>query len=264
MADASGTPSTNFTISKLNTSVDPPSGRGLNTIVDDIDTLLAKGFVVMSAKGDIVYSSAANVAARLPIGSDGDVLTVASGVPSWAAPAGGGTTFGTTLPASPSDGDQYILTDSTSAPTYAWLLQYSSSASKWIFIGGSSWLKNYASGGVINTLGVQPVATWYTDSGTVYTIPRTGTYHVRWAADINRNGGGNGAAQSAVYKNTALVSNTANAKIENLYNNNDTMSGEWAITANAGDTVGVVVSGAAVGTWVLAWKTVEITPVTVT
>ena len=41
--------------------------------------------------GDIAYrSSTANVKTRLGIGSTGQVLTVAGGVPSWATPAGGG------------------------------------------------------------------------------------------------------------------------------------------------------------------------------
>lgn len=40
--------------------------------------------------GDIIYASSANTPARLGIGSTGNVLTVASGIPSWAAPAGGG------------------------------------------------------------------------------------------------------------------------------------------------------------------------------
>lgn len=260
--DATGTP-TSLGIRKYNTSADAPSGLGFNGAMDDIDALLKNlGIASLTANDVPVFDSVAGKfkkATGTPSSS-----TYLRGDGSWAAVAAGPSAPATTLPGFPTDGQQAILTDSTTVPTYEWLMQWSAAASKWIFIGGSSWLKNYASGGVINTLGVQPVATWYTDSGTVYTIPRTGTYHVRWAADINRNGGGNGAAQSAVYKNTALVSNTSNAKIENLYNNNDTMPGEWAITANAGDTVGVVVSGAAVGTWVLTWKTVEITPVTVT
>lgn len=41
--------------------------------------------------GDLEYRSAtANTNTRLPIGSTGDVLTVAGGVPTWAAPAAGG------------------------------------------------------------------------------------------------------------------------------------------------------------------------------
>lgn len=42
--------------------------------------------------GDILYADSATTLATLPIGSDGDVLTLASGLPSWAAPAPGGVT----------------------------------------------------------------------------------------------------------------------------------------------------------------------------
>jgi len=38
--------------------------------------------------GDIIYASSANTPARLGIGSTNQVLTVASGIPSWATPAG--------------------------------------------------------------------------------------------------------------------------------------------------------------------------------
>lgn len=41
------------------------------------------------ASGDILYASAANTLSKLSKGSDGDVLKLASGVPSWAAEGGG-------------------------------------------------------------------------------------------------------------------------------------------------------------------------------
>jgi hypothetical protein len=44
----------------------------------------------MTTTGDMIYASAANTAARLPVGSTGQVLTVAGGVPTWAAAGGGG------------------------------------------------------------------------------------------------------------------------------------------------------------------------------
>lgn len=44
----------------------------------------------MTTTGDTIYSSSGSTPARLGIGSTGDVLTVAGGVPSWAAPASGG------------------------------------------------------------------------------------------------------------------------------------------------------------------------------
>ena len=43
----------------------------------------------MTTTGDTIYSSSGSTPARLGIGSTGQVLTVAGGVPSWASPAGG-------------------------------------------------------------------------------------------------------------------------------------------------------------------------------
>jgi len=45
----------------------------------------------MTTTGDTIYSSSGSTPARLGIGSTGQVLTVAAGVPSWATPAGGGS-----------------------------------------------------------------------------------------------------------------------------------------------------------------------------
>jgi hypothetical protein len=45
----------------------------------------------MTTTGDTIYSSSGSTPARLGIGSTGNVLTVAGGVPTWAAPAGGGS-----------------------------------------------------------------------------------------------------------------------------------------------------------------------------
>ena len=49
----------------------------------------------MTTTGDIVYEASASTAARLAIGTSGQVLTVAGGIPSWQA-AGGSTTLTTT------------------------------------------------------------------------------------------------------------------------------------------------------------------------
>ena len=46
----------------------------------------------MTTTGDIVYASSGSTPGRIGIGSTGNVLTVAGGIPSWAAPAGGGMT----------------------------------------------------------------------------------------------------------------------------------------------------------------------------
>jgi hypothetical protein len=47
----------------------------------------------MTTTGDTIYSSSGSTPARLGIGSTGQVLTVAGGIPSWATPAAGTPTF---------------------------------------------------------------------------------------------------------------------------------------------------------------------------
>jgi hypothetical protein len=44
---------------------------------------------LLTTTGDTIYASAASTPARLGIGSTGQVLTVAAGIPSWATPASG-------------------------------------------------------------------------------------------------------------------------------------------------------------------------------
>jgi hypothetical protein len=62
----------------------------IRTLGSSVDTT-TKALNPSTTLGDIEYrSSTANTNTRLGIGSTGQVLTVAGGVPSWAAPAGGG------------------------------------------------------------------------------------------------------------------------------------------------------------------------------
>jgi hypothetical protein len=62
----------------------------IRTLGSSVDTT-TKNLNPSTTLGDIEYrSSTANTNTRLGIGSTGNVLTVAGGVPTWAAPAGGG------------------------------------------------------------------------------------------------------------------------------------------------------------------------------
>jgi len=62
----------------------------IRTLGSSVDTT-TKNLNPSTTLGDIEYrSSTANTNTRLGIGSTGQVLTVAGGVPSWATPAGGG------------------------------------------------------------------------------------------------------------------------------------------------------------------------------
>ena len=62
-----------------------------SAIQTQLDGKIAK--TLTTTTGDIIYASSANTPARLGIGSSGQVLTVASGIPSWAAAAAGGMTL---------------------------------------------------------------------------------------------------------------------------------------------------------------------------
>jgi len=94
----------------------PTTGTLVNTAVTTLSSLASIGTVTTGtwnastigapyggtgqttyATGDIIYSSATNTLTKLPIGSTGYVLTVAGGVPTWAASTGGVTSFQTSL-----------------------------------------------------------------------------------------------------------------------------------------------------------------------
>ena len=65
-------------------------GSDAATVANMKDAIDKKHTQPMSAAGDIIVGGTSGVAARLGKGSDTEVLTLASGTPSWAAPAGGG------------------------------------------------------------------------------------------------------------------------------------------------------------------------------
>jgi len=86
------------------------------------------------------------------------------------------TPAGTAFPGSPSDGDEFVLVDSTTNPTYQWRFRYnagSSSTYKWEFVGGSAKLVR------VDT-DESTGSTSYTDLTTAvtFTVPAPGDYEV--------------------------------------------------------------------------------------
>lgn len=75
----------------------------------------------MSASGDIIYGGASGVPTRLAAGSNTNVLTLAGGVPTWAAPATSGTvtSVGMTVPAFLSIGGSPVTSSGTLALSYS-------------------------------------------------------------------------------------------------------------------------------------------------
>jgi hypothetical protein len=73
------------------TSLVKDGAAAIRTLGSSVDTT-TKALNPSTTLGDIEYRSAtANTNTRLGIGSTGNVLTVAGGVPTWAAPAAGGS-----------------------------------------------------------------------------------------------------------------------------------------------------------------------------
>jgi hypothetical protein len=99
----------------------------IRTLGSSVDTT-TKNLNPSTTLGDIEYrSSTANVNTRLGVGSSGQVLTVASGVPSWATPAvGGGITLISTTSFS---GGTFSLTSIPSTYKYLKLVCFGVGAS---------------------------------------------------------------------------------------------------------------------------------------
>jgi hypothetical protein len=96
--------------------------------------------------------------------------------------------YGTTLPASPYNGQEAILVDSVTAPTWHWRLRYnagSSSAFKWGFIGGTPLIGS--SPGAISLSGVN---TWQSVVAAALVAPRTGNYMVAGVGVASHSAGG--------------------------------------------------------------------------
>lgn len=92
--------------------------------------------------------------------------------------------YGTSLPASPADGQEAILVDSLTNPTYQWRFRYnagSASAYKWEFIGGSPAIS------IVDNSGSTTSASYAALSGPAgpqITLPRAGDYIIRHGAHV--------------------------------------------------------------------------------
>jgi hypothetical protein len=130
-------------------------------------------------------------------GHEADVLTVSGGVPVWADPAAA-PSYGTSFPASPVDGQEHVLVDSVTNPTYQWRFRYnagSSSAYKWELIGGTD-----ARASVMGNDTTTTTSSWLNlGTGPTFTVPRAGDYYVRWGVDMTHSAaGGQGVAGIAL------------------------------------------------------------------
>lgn len=87
--DATGVPTSPDSIPTYNTSADAPSGLGFNAAMAAIQTGLSARVLksLFTTAGDIIYATGASTVARLGIGSNGQILTVSGGLPTWGSGA---------------------------------------------------------------------------------------------------------------------------------------------------------------------------------
>lgn len=105
VATASTTPALSFLLSTQSANLvfaGPTTGAAAaptfrSLVAADIPSLSYIGTSLMTTAGDIIYENATPTAARLAIGSAGQVLTVVSGLPAWVTPSSGFTNPMTTL-----------------------------------------------------------------------------------------------------------------------------------------------------------------------
>jgi len=77
----------------LTTSGGPVTGSGTITLAGTLASANGGTGFTTYAAGDLIYASATNTLSKLTAGTNGYVLTLASGVPTWAASTGGVTSF---------------------------------------------------------------------------------------------------------------------------------------------------------------------------
>jgi len=131
--------------------------------------------------------------------------TTAAPVP-W-PPAPGAASYGTTLPASPVDGQEAILVDSVTNPTYQWRFRWnagSSSAYKWEFVGGAPLVKTNWVGGITINTGTNVGGWYYLPASMSMVAPRAGDYQVNGTVRVTTSGAALGLCQFGYFQGTTL------------------------------------------------------------
>jgi hypothetical protein len=154
---------------------------------EDVSVVLANlqaiAAIINGSLDDSNLSPSAALTASKIAGYPSDVAKVLKGDGTWGTIAAAATTgYGTALPGSPTDGREYILVDSLTAPTYQWHFRYNAGATgpyKWEYIGGTPAYSAVATSEAVGT-----ASAWVNlaTQGPLFTLPRAGDYEVEaWA-----------------------------------------------------------------------------------
>lgn len=146
-------------------------------------------------------------------GVAGQVLTKtgpADYASAWQAAVGGSVSYGTTLPASPVDGQEAILVDSLTAPTYQWRFRYNASrldAYKWEYVGGTTKLVRID---VSESTGSNTPAD-LTTVGPQFAVPYAGIYECEFGCGGVSSSGAPNLTVILTANGVTVVSTTMNA-----------------------------------------------------
>jgi len=112
-------------------------------------------------------------------------------VPAAQLPATGAAGIGTSLPASPADGQEYVLVDSLTAPTYQWCFRYiaAKATNKWVFVGGAAQYNGVQETGTTETTAGSAYVALATP-GPIITVPVAGVYDVEIGAQASHGSEG--------------------------------------------------------------------------
>lgn len=144
---------------------------GLVAAAATADAAVPKSTV--TTKGDLIVGTAAANVARLAVGSQGRFPISDSNASTGIKWTGG---FSTSLPGGPVDGEEVILVDSLTVPTYLWHLKYIDAATtyKWYCIGGTAAVAYVATSETISSSAYGDLAT----VGPDFTTPVAGDWHI--------------------------------------------------------------------------------------
>jgi len=167
--------------------------------------------------------------------------------------------YGTTLPATPVDGQEAILVDSITAPTYQWRFRYnagSTSAQKWEYVGG---IPKFFRDDVGSA---RTGPTSWVDMAYSITVPRAGIYNLEFGCRLHSTG---------TPPNYQQVSPKCPGTTAPNYYIQNSMAAAYGGAVSGATTLTIVTAGDAIGFaiwnnlgdayWIMFWA--RVTPVRV-
>ena len=132
--------------------------------------------------------------------------------------------FGTSLPVSPADGEEYLLTDSVTAPTYAWRFRYvaAKATNKWIFVGGAERFGEVSTAQALTSTSYVDLAT----VGPTVAIPVVGDYIVGLGFHVDAIASGGDPVQMSF-----AIGGTAAVDADSVLANGESAAGDDASCA---------------------------------